>query len=157
MTISNDDRQTIVNAKHSLLFNNGQTWEKKTSNTLFDVTMGSYDGAETCELVGCYLLAQLQQLPNIGIGLFRDDELAVTTLTPKETERIKKQICNVFKNNNLKITIEANKKVIYFLDVTLGMNTEKCKAYVKPTNTPLNVNSKSNHPPSIIKKHSRVG
>ena len=113
--------------------------------------MGSYDGAETCELVGCYLLAQLQQLPNTGIGLYSDDGLAATTLTPKETERIKKQICNVFKNNNLKITIEANKKVIYFLDVTLGMNTEKCKAYAKPTNTPLNVNSKSNHPPSIIK------
>ena len=51
-----DDRQTIVNAKHSLLFNNGQPWEEKTSTMLFDVTMGSYDGAETCELVGCYLL-----------------------------------------------------------------------------------------------------
>lgn len=43
VTISEDDRQTIVNAKHSLLFNNGQPWEKKNSNTLFDVTMGSYD------------------------------------------------------------------------------------------------------------------
>ena len=151
VTISNDDRQTIVNAKHSLLFNNDQPWEKKTSTMLFDVTMGSYDGAETCELVGCYLLAQLQQLPNIEIGLYRDDGLAVTTLTPKETERIKKQICNVFKNNNLKITIEAKKKVINFLDVTLDMNTEKFKPYAKPTNTPLYVHSKSNHPPSIIK------
>ena len=68
MTISNDDRQTIVIAKHSLLFNNGQPWEKKNSNTPFDVTMGSYDGAETCELVGCYLLAQLQQIPNIAVS-----------------------------------------------------------------------------------------
>ena len=151
VTISNDDRQTIVNAKPSLLFNNGQPWEKKISTTLFDVTMGSYDGAETCELVGCYLLAQLQQLPNIEIGLYRDDGLAETTLTPKETERIKKQICNVFKNNNLKITIEANEKVINFLEVTLDMNTEKFKPYAKPTNTLLYVHSKSNHPPSIIK------
>jgi len=63
VTISIDDRHTIVNAKHSPLFNNGQPWEKKNLNTLFDVTMGSYDGAETCELVGCYLLAQLQQIP----------------------------------------------------------------------------------------------
>ena len=94
VTISNDDRQTILNAKHSLLFNNGQPWEKKTSTTLFDVTMGSYDGAETCELVGYYLLGQLQQLPIIEIGLYRDDGLAVNTLTPKVTDKIKKQICN---------------------------------------------------------------
>ena len=26
-------------------------WIKKDSNSLFDVTMGSYDGAEICELV----------------------------------------------------------------------------------------------------------
>ena len=43
----------------------------------------------------------------------------------------------MFKNNNLKITIEANKKVIHFLDVTLDMNTEKFKPYAKPTNTGL--------------------
>ena len=26
--------------------------DKKNTNDMFDVTMGSYDGAETCELVG---------------------------------------------------------------------------------------------------------
>ena len=35
---------------------------KRNSTTLFDVTMGSYDGAETCELVGCYLLSQLKEV-----------------------------------------------------------------------------------------------
>ena len=30
--------------------------------------MGSYDGAETCELVGCYLLSQLTQIPEISIN-----------------------------------------------------------------------------------------
>ena len=37
----------------SLLVNwrcNDSLWEKKTSTENFDVTMGSYDGAETCEL-----------------------------------------------------------------------------------------------------------
>ena len=29
-----------------------KTWVKKNSNNCFDVTMGSYDGAEICELVG---------------------------------------------------------------------------------------------------------
>ena len=39
------------------------TWVKKSdSNSLFDVTMGSYDGAEICELVGLYVLERLRSL-----------------------------------------------------------------------------------------------
>ena len=151
VTISADDRQTIMHAKHSLLFSNRDPWQKRNSNTLFDVTMGSYDGAETCELVGCYLLSQLKQIPDIDIGLYRDDGLAVLKQTPREIERVKKEICKIFAKNDLRITIEANKKVVNFLDVTLDLNTEKFKPYSKPTNTPLYVHSKSNHPPNIIK------
>ena len=77
VSISANDRQVIIDAKHSLLFNNGQPWEKRTSTSLFDVTMGSYDGAETCELVGCYLLSQLKEIPGIDIGLYRDNGLAI--------------------------------------------------------------------------------
>ena len=54
--ISNDDRHIILQAKTSLLYSNGELWAKKTSSNLFDITMGSYDGAESCELVGAYLL-----------------------------------------------------------------------------------------------------
>jgi len=57
----------------------------------------------------------------------------------------------VFTKNNLRITIEANKKVVNFLDVTLDLTTEKFKPYLKPTTTPLYVHSKSNHPPCIKK------
>ena len=42
-------------ARKSLLFNEETAWVKKGGKT-FDVTMGSYDGAEICELVGLYLL-----------------------------------------------------------------------------------------------------
>ena len=113
--------------------------------------MGSYDGAETCELVGCYLLSQLKQLPGIEIGLYQDDGLAVLNQTPREIERAKKDICQIFARNNLKITIEANKKVVNFLDVTLDLNTGKFKPYTKPMSTPLYVHSQSNHPPNIIR------
>ena len=65
-----DDRQIIIRAKHLLLFNNETPWQKRNSSTLFDVTMGSYDGAETCELVGCYLLSQLTKISEIDIGLY---------------------------------------------------------------------------------------
>ena len=35
----------------SLLYNNYEPWRKKDTDSCFDVTMGSYDGAEICELV----------------------------------------------------------------------------------------------------------
>ena len=44
----------------------------KRRATTFDVTMGSYDGTETSELVGSLLLSQLQNL-DVNIGLYRDD------------------------------------------------------------------------------------
>lgn len=100
--ISADDRHTIIQAKQSLLFSNGNPWQKRNSTTLFDVTMGSYDGAETCELVGCYLLSQLKQISGIDIGLYRDDGLAVLQQTPREIENAKKEICKIFAENELR-------------------------------------------------------
>ena len=90
VNISATDRQIITNAKHSLLFCNGQPWKKKNSNSLFDVTMGSYDGAETCELVCCYLLSRLKEIPGVEIGLYRDDGLAILQQTPKASKQTKK-------------------------------------------------------------------
>ena len=40
--------------------------------------MGSYDGAESCDIVGLFLLSQLQDL-DIDIGLYRDDDLGAST------------------------------------------------------------------------------
>ena len=48
--------------------------------------MGSYDGAETCELVGGFLLSQLQNL-DVDIGLYRDDGLAISNAAQKETQK----------------------------------------------------------------------
>ena len=70
--------------------------------------MGSFDGAETCELVGCYLLSLLTKKYGQNIGLYRDDGLAAFNAKPREMERIKKEICKVFRDNGLKITVEAN-------------------------------------------------
>ena len=57
--------------------------------------MGNFDGAEVCELVGIYLLSQLQHL-DIIVGLYRDEGLAVTKLSSQNTERMKKDICKIF-------------------------------------------------------------
>ena len=39
--------------------NHGRPWIKNNNSNLFDVTMGSYDGAEICELVGLFILNHL--------------------------------------------------------------------------------------------------
>ena len=82
---------------------------KKSSNDLFDVIMGSFDGAEMCELVGCYLLSLLTEMYGQNIGLYCDDGLAASNKTPQEIEKIKKDLCKIFRENDLKIMIEAKK------------------------------------------------
>ena len=52
--------------------------------------MGSFDGAEVCELVGLYLLSQLQHLV-MKVGLYRDDGLAITNKPPRRVENMKKR------------------------------------------------------------------
>ena len=112
--------------------------------------MGAYDGAEKCDIVGLYLLYLLRHLP-LTPGLFRDDCLAVSVQTRRQTEQSKKEICRIFKAEGLDITIEANLKIVDFLDVELNLNEGTHKPFSKPNNTILYVDSKSNHPPSIKK------
>ena len=149
--IYSHEREIILHAKRSLLFNDNYPWEKKSANNLFDVTMGSFDGAETCELVGCFLLSLLTKKYGQNIGLYRDDGLVAFNGTPQEIEKIKKGICKVFRDNDLKITVEANTTKVNFLDVTLDLASGKYYPYTKEGNIPLYVHTKSNHPPTILK------
>ena len=113
--------------------------------------MGSFDGAETCELVECFLLSLLTKKYGQNIGLYRDDGLAAFNGTPQEIEKIKKGICKVFCDNDLKITVEANTTKVNSLDVTLDLTSGKYYPYTKEGNIPLYVHTKSNHPPTILK------
>ena len=54
--------------------------------------------------------------------------------TPKEIEKTKKEVCNVFKSKGLKITIDANQKIVHFLDVTFDLTDVSYKPYMKPNN-----------------------
>ena len=116
--------------------------------------MGSYDGAEICELVGLYILHKLgEKYGKERIGLYRDDGLACFKNTSgPEVERIRKAFIKLFKNEfSLNIVSDANIKVVNFLDLTLNLSTGKYEPYNKPDKKPLYINVKSNHPPNIIK------
>ena len=113
--------------------------------------MGSLDGAETCELVVCYRLSLLQPKYGESIGLYRDEGLGISTTTPKKTEKAKEDICKIFRENDLRITIEVNKKVVDFLNLTLDQNSGQYMPYMKLNNKLQYVNTKSNHPPAVLK------
>ena len=147
--ITDEEKHIILHAKKSLLYNMGEPWGKKASYDLLDVTMGSFDGTESCELVGAYLLHSIKEKYGYNFGLYRDDGLGVTQASPRQAEQIKKDLCNIFGKHGLKM-IEANKKIVNFLGVTLNLSSGKHMPLNKPNNIPLYVNRKSDHPPRII-------
>eukprot|EP00795_Rhopilema_esculentum_P011087 gene11087-biopygen13455 len=106
--ITEKDTNIIMHARKSLLFSKGNTWTKKDSH-MFDVTMGSFDGAEICELVGLFILNKLGAKYGKGnIGRYRDDGLAIFKNTPgPQAERIRKDITKLFKTHGLNITIQT--------------------------------------------------
>ena len=153
--ISDEDKRMINHSRKSLLFNNQQAWIKKESG-LFDVTMGAYDGAEVCELVGSFLLHQLSKKYNKkDIGLYRDDGLAVfKNKSGPQAERIKKDFQKIFRENDLNIVIKCNLKTVNYLDVTLKLLNNTYKPFCKPNNEINYIHKESNHPLSIIKQVS---
>ena len=152
--ISEDDIDIIMHARKSLLFNKDSPWSKKDSAETFDVTMGSFDGAEVCELVGLYILSILGNKYNQHqMGLYRDDGLAAFYNTnSQESDRIRKDIIQEFGKLNLKITITTNKKIVNFLDITFNLSDGTYKPYKKPNDDIVYINARSNHPPNIIKQ-----
>ena len=75
-TIYDKDLCLIMHCMKSSLFFDNETWKKKSTESFFDVTMDSFDGAEICELVGIYIQSNLENiLPKTNCGLYRDDGL----------------------------------------------------------------------------------
>ena len=71
--------------------------------TLFDVTMGSFDGAEICEIVDLYLLDKLSVLQHKeNVGLYRDDGLAVVdNANGPKLDKLRETIITIFKAEGL--------------------------------------------------------
>ena len=81
----------------------------------------------------------------------RDDRLAISNNTPRDTVNNKKEICCIFNHNGLRITIEANKQTINFLDVTFNLNKNTYQPFTKSYTTLQYVHRENNHPPTTTK------
>jgi len=101
--------------------------------------MGSFDGAEVCELVGLYILNTLgKEFGKENIGLYRDDGLIlINSTTARLADKARKNVCAQFQQFGLKITAEVNYHMVNFLDVTPNLREDKYQPYRKPNNDPL--------------------
>ena len=148
-TIKPIECETIIHARRTLLFDNANTpWVKREAKREFDVSMGAYDGAEVCELVGLYALAEMKNKLNThSVGLYRDDGLGtLRKTTGSRADRTRKDLIKIFKDLGLQITVQTNLKKVDYLDVTLNLEANEHQPYRKPNDTPVYVHTKSNHP-----------
>ena len=153
VTIGKEDIDIIRHARKSLLFYKDSVWCKRNDKNLFDVPQGSFDSAELCDLVGLFMLSKMSNfVKKKDIGLYRDDGLAVMSMSGRELESTRKKLHELFKMHGLKITAVAGLIKTDFLDVTFDLSGGKYYPYRKPNDSPLYINVHSNHPRAIVKE-----
>ena len=153
--IDQEEIDIILTSRESFLLNRDKPHVKKTAtkNKHFDVTMGSWDSCEISELCGLFLLSQIRTVfeEKDLYGLYRDDGLGVLRGSGRKLDMKRKQLCKIFKENDLKMTALTNVKVVNFLDVTLDLTTKSYRPYRKPNNNMVYVHVNSDHPRSVTK------
>ena len=110
--------------------------------------MGAFDGAEVCRLAGSFLLHELsEKYKTKNLGLYRDDGLAIfENISKPASEKIQKYFSKWFRDHDLELTIQRNRKVVSFLDVTFNLENSTYSPYLKDNNKIIYVNTESNHP-----------
>ena len=109
--INNEKIYLIMHSRKALLFDSNNIWIKKDDEPNFDVTMGSYDGVEICELVVLYILHVLgEKYGKYRIGFYRDDGLVCFgNINGSQAERIRR---NSFHYLNLYLNLASQVKQI---------------------------------------------
>ena len=64
---------------------------------------------------------------------------------------MKKKLQRLFKEYDLEITAESNKKILNYLDITLTLKDGTFRPYHKPDDQMQYIHTESNHPANIIK------
>ena len=136
-TISDEDIEIIMHSRKTLLFSNNEPWVKRGTSPMFDVAMGSYDGAEVCELVGLYIIHKLTSAyPNGNIGLYRDYGLAVfKNVSARSLDKMRKDFSKIIGELGLQITAQSNLKIVNYLDVTLNLSLPERFARIESQTT----------------------
>ena len=83
-----------------------EVWIKRNSESLFDVAMGCFDGAEIFNLVGLYLLNTVaKKFGNKYVGPYRDNGLIlIKGNSARVADKFRNDLQTLFEQFNLKIT-----------------------------------------------------
>ena len=122
-SISNGDIQIIKHSKKSLVFHN--------TKSCLDVTIGSHDGAEVGEFVGTFILSHPTKWCWVTQRWWFD---CSKELRWQQTDRLWKNIVQLFKKIDFKIEIKTNLIEVDFLNVTFSFIKEKFWPNKKPNN-----------------------
>ena len=70
--------------------------------------MGSYDGAEVCEIVGLFMLDMLSKLfEKNSVGLHRDDGFSISrNYNGHQNDKVRKDLINLFKKYQLSLDVK---------------------------------------------------
>ena len=140
--ISDLDINVIPQSRETLLFYKGEQWIKKKGT--FDCAMGSFDGAKCCELIGLCILNKLTTgkfapFKSSQLGLYRDDGLAVVKIRGRQggiLNSLRKKEIEIFKKEELNITVEHGMVNTDFLDVRLDLGMAEYRPFRKENDCP---------------------
>ena len=151
--ISETAKDIIMLARKTFLYDGQYLWSKKDTHR-FDVSIGSYDGAEACEIVGLYLLYKLTEKEKVFekeyIGIFRDDGLSVMTGNGHQKDKKRKDVIRLLKEEGLSITWEINLTKVQYLDILFDLENNCYKPFHKLNSRLSYVGSGSNHPRKVL-------
>ena len=127
--------------------------DKKGEGGNFDVSIGAYDGAEICELIGCVLLYSINKIMDPSShGPYCDDGLIIVDKsTPKKCDGIRKRLYKLFDEFGFRLDIRTDLKITDYLDVTLNLYSGTVSPFRKRNQDLRYVNRGSNHPTQVFK------
>ena len=142
---------TLIHTCQTIISYDNRIWTKKSNINNFDIAMGSFQGAEVCDLIGLYILSEISPITGpLNIGLYRDDGLAVIKQSSGTSlEKIKKSLIKKMSSIGFEITIDIGNTSTEFLDISLDLLLNTYCPYRKPNSKTNYINNNSNHPKNI--------
>ena len=128
--------------------------DPKRSKNQYDVSIGTNDGTEICELVELYILTEIHKnIDFTSVGLYRYDGLAVIrSASGSSLDRYRKKLITIFQDNEQKITVDTGKTTITCLDIDFCLNSESYQPNRKSNDEPLYISRNSNHSPTMLSR-----
>lgn len=97
--IADSDLRIMIHSSKTILFHGNEPFTKRKGNGNFGAPVGCFHEAEVCELVGTYMLSQINTVfENKNVSLYRDHELGIFRyFSGPETEKKRKATVCIFK------------------------------------------------------------